>query len=69
MAPNRADILRLYKELLRYSEIITFTDKNYYTNKIKQGFRANKNTPENITFLYKASFICRTPLISKFTKF
>lgn len=56
MNPNRTEILRLYKSLLRYGEVISLTDKSYFKRRIQKEFKENKTASEDITFLYEASF-------------
>lgn len=36
-------ILKLYKDLLRYGQELTLTDKSYYYRKIREEFKKNKN--------------------------
>ncbi|XP_072401474.1 uncharacterized protein [Diabrotica undecimpunctata] len=40
---NRTQILKLYKELLRYSEELKFTDKEYFRKRIKKEFQQNRD--------------------------
>lgn len=41
-SPSRAQILRLYKDLLRYGDSLKLTDKNYFRNRIKKEFLESK---------------------------
>lgn len=37
-----SEVLRLYKNLLRYRQNLKYTDKDYFTSRIKQIFRQNQ---------------------------
>jgi len=52
---SRALILHLYKNLLKYSNQLVYTDKNFYLNKIKRDFRQNKHLTqqEDIRYFYE----------------
>lgn len=51
-------ILKLYKDLLRYGEELTLTDKNYYRLRIKTEFKKNKNLQDDneINFCFEVNF-------------
>ncbi|XP_076757960.1 mitochondrial ribosome and complex I assembly factor AltMIEF1-like [Xylocopa sonorina] len=40
MKPN---VIRLYKDLLRYGENLKYTDKSYFRSRIRQSFKRNKD--------------------------
>ncbi|XP_026463884.1 MIEF1 upstream open reading frame protein [Ctenocephalides felis] len=40
--PSAAQVLRLYKNLLRYGQNLQYTDKDYFCNRIRKEFRNNK---------------------------
>ena len=42
MSTRQREILRLYRDLLRYSEQLKYTDVNFYLNRIKNEFEKNK---------------------------
>lgn len=42
-APTRVEILKLYKNLLRYGEQLKFTNKDYFTRRIRKEFQSNKD--------------------------
>lgn len=42
MSGRQREVLRLYRDLLRYSETLKYTDVNFYLNRIKQEFAAGK---------------------------
>lgn len=51
-------ILKLYKDLLRYSEELSFTDKNYYRQRIKKEFKKNKDLQDEneISYCFEVFF-------------
>ena len=55
--PTNQQVLRLYKNLLKYGEQLQLTDKLYYMNRIRQEFKANKKlkTAEEIEFCFKVN--------------
>lgn len=55
--PTNQQILRLYKNLLKYGEQLQLTDKWYYMNRIRHEFKANKKlkTAEEIEFCFKVN--------------
>lgn len=67
MTIERTQILKLYKELLRYSNTLVYTDKSYYLRRIKQKFRDNQalSDTNDIDFCYKQgrSFLERKRLV------
>lgn len=48
----RSEVLRLYKDLLRYRTNLKYTDKDFFTSRIKNIFRQNQaiGDPEVINF-------------------
>lgn len=42
-ATTSKQILQLYRDLLRYGKQLKFTDKTYYTDRIRAEFKRNKN--------------------------
>ncbi|XP_066247894.1 mitochondrial ribosome and complex I assembly factor AltMIEF1 [Euwallacea similis] len=57
--PNKREILKLYKNLLRYSEQLQFTDQSYFTRRIKKEFKDNKNITDesDISFKFEKGII------------
>lgn len=57
--PTNQQVLRLYKNLLKYSDQLQFTDKSYYVNRIKDEFRTNKSLTksEEIEFNFKVKIL------------
>lgn len=54
--PNTTQILRLYKDILRYGQQLKYTDKNYFYNRVQIEFKKNKDLNDTeITFNYKVS--------------
>lgn len=55
MSVSRAEVLKLYKNLMLYSKSLRFTDVKYYKNRISTEFKQNKSLskPEDITFAFK----------------
>ena len=53
--PNRSQIFLLYRALLKYGEQLKFTDKEFYSKRIKSEFNKNKslNDPEQILKAYQ----------------
>lgn len=43
---SRRAILSLYKDILRYGETLSFTDKKYFKYRIRASFRDNKDLTE-----------------------
>lgn len=43
MRISRQDVLKLYRELINYSKILKYTDKNYYLDRVKSEFIQNKH--------------------------
>ncbi|XP_068898977.1 mitochondrial ribosome and complex I assembly factor AltMIEF1 [Tenebrio molitor] len=39
---TKLQILKLYKDLLRYGQGLRFTDKDYFCNRIRREFRKNR---------------------------
>ncbi|CAF3029303.1 unnamed protein product [Rotaria socialis] len=42
MPTRQLEILRLYRDLLRYSQTLKYTDVDFYLNRIKQEFAKGK---------------------------
>jgi len=42
MSTRHREVLRLYHDLIRYSERLKFTDVNFYLNRIKNEFNKSK---------------------------
>lgn len=57
--PTAREVLRLYRNLLRYGEQLKFTDVKYYTGRIRTEFSKNKTlkSAEDIEFNFKVRFI------------
>lgn len=57
--PTTREVLRLYRDLLRYGKQLKFTDVEYYTRRIRTEFHKNKTleSAEDIQFNFKVSFI------------
>lgn len=56
--PTRTQVLRLYKDLLRYGENLKFTDKVYFKNRVKDEFLSGRSEKDDkvIDFLYQVCF-------------
>jgi len=53
-APSRSQVLNLYKKLLRYSQNLQFTEKEYYLRRIRQEFLNSKtSSAEDAAFQLK----------------
>ncbi|XP_073971007.1 uncharacterized protein [Rhodnius prolixus] len=52
--PTVREILSLYKSLLKYSNHLTLTDKNYFKKRVRAEFKANKELTKlkDIQFYY-----------------
>ncbi|KAK5644874.1 hypothetical protein RI129_006174 [Pyrocoelia pectoralis] len=55
MQPSPKDILKLYKNLLRYGQELQYTDKHYFCKRIKNEFQQNRSLTDitEIQFNYK----------------
>lgn len=55
--PTNQQVLRLYKNLLKYGDQLQLTDKWYYMNRVRNEFKANKSlkTAEQIEFSFKVN--------------
>ncbi|CAF1587276.1 unnamed protein product [Rotaria magnacalcarata] len=42
MPTRQLEVLRLYRDLLRYSQTLKYTDVDFYLNRIKQEFAKGK---------------------------
>lgn len=56
--PTSAQILRLYKDLLRYGQTFKLSEKTYYINWIREEFREKKTltSAEAIEYNYNVCF-------------
>ena len=56
---SRIDKLNLFKRLIKYSNQLVYTDKQFYLHRVKQEFNQNKslNDEEDIKFFYQVSII------------
>ena len=59
MGVSRVQVLKLYKDILRYSNQLIYTDKEYFINRVKNEFRNNKDLTDqsDIEFFYKVSLL------------
>lgn len=59
-APLRSQVLKLYKELLRYGEQLQLTNKEYYMKRIKKEFIKNRDLQDlaDINYSYKVRNKC-----------
>lgn len=48
----RSQVLRLYKDLLRYGQNLQFTDKKYFKYRVKKGFVNNKHLEDTKTIQF-----------------
>ena len=46
-APSRTQVLRLYKDILRYGEELKYTNKTYFKNRVKNEFLSAKSAKDN----------------------
>ena len=44
---NRSKVISLYRQLLRYSENLKYTDKSYFCHRIRGEYNKNKNLTDN----------------------
>ena len=56
-AISRPQVIALYRSLIRYRDTLTFTDKGYYTRRIREEFAKNRNLTEeqDVSFFYQVS--------------
>lgn len=56
--PTTREVLRLYRDLLRYGKQLKFTDVKYYNRRIRTEFHENKTleSAEDIEFNFQVSF-------------
>lgn len=59
MGVSRVQVLKLYKDILRYSNQLIYTDKEYFINRVKNEFRNNKDLTDqsDIEFFYKVCLL------------
>ena len=57
MNANRSNVLTLYKQLVRYGRTLQLTDKDYYFNRIRGEFHANR-TLESTEEIQKLITVC-----------
>ncbi|CAG2175124.1 unnamed protein product [Oppiella nova] len=52
---SRVDKLRLFKELVKYSNELIYTDRHFYLNRVRQEFRKHREltAEEDIDFFYR----------------
>jgi hypothetical protein len=57
--PTGRQVLRLYRDLLRYGRQLQFTDKDYFASRIRKEFKQAKNIEkaEDIIFYFQVSCI------------
>lgn len=62
---HRQQILRLYKDILRYGQQLQYTDKSYFYQRISDEFKKNKNESEStqMNFLYEVCSISQHYLL------
>lgn len=51
--PTAREILKLYKNLLRYGEQLKLTDKQYFAKRIKKEFKTNKGITDETEISFK----------------
>lgn len=51
--PTAREILKLYKNLLRYGEQLKLTDKQYFSKRIKKEFKTNKDITDETEISFK----------------
>ncbi|KAF7286317.1 hypothetical protein GWI33_006046 [Rhynchophorus ferrugineus] len=51
--PKKIEILKLYKDLLRYGQELKFTDKEYFQKRIKKEFKQNKVVTDETDINFK----------------
>jgi len=58
MAITASDVRVLYKSLLRYSDKLIYTDRNFYLNRVRKEVRDNKNLTklEDIEYYYQVIY-------------
>jgi hypothetical protein len=59
-AISRPQVIALYRSLIRYRDTLTFTDKDYYTKRIRKEFKKHRDLTEDndIVFYYQVTFAC-----------
>lgn len=55
MSIQRSQVLRLYKDLLRYSQQLVYSDPHYVARRVKQQFEVNRSLQDakDIEFFYQ----------------
>lgn len=58
MNVSKIQILKLYKDIIRYGQQLKYTDKEYYFHRVRQEFRRNKHLEDvnQISFNYNVRF-------------
>ncbi|XP_048522732.1 MIEF1 upstream open reading frame protein [Dendroctonus ponderosae] len=51
--PTQREILKLYKNLLRYGEQLKYTDKTYFFRRIRKEFKTHKNITDEADVNFK----------------
>lgn len=56
--PSKGQILKLYRDLLKYGKQLQLTDKAYFENRIRSEFKQNKNIvkEDDIVFQYEVCY-------------
>lgn len=69
VSPNQ--ILKLYKDLLRYGQQLRLTDKAYFCGRIKKEFKKNKSLtdPSDIQFNFEVIFLTHAYNFMKYVSF
>lgn len=59
MSITRIQILRLYKDIARYSEELKYTDKDYFLRRVRKEFKKNREleNEKEISFNYKVNHL------------
>ncbi|XP_059607684.1 mitochondrial ribosome and complex I assembly factor AltMIEF1 [Phlebotomus argentipes] len=54
-SPSSRQVIKLYRDLLKYGEQLKFTDKEYFKKRIRKEFEENKHltSSEDILFNFK----------------
>ncbi|RWS00373.1 uncharacterized protein B4U79_07380 [Dinothrombium tinctorium] len=55
MAIGKREVLNLYKQLIRYSNTLRFTDKTFYLQKVRKEFEKNRTLVDasEVDFYYQ----------------
>ncbi|XP_071446092.1 mitochondrial ribosome and complex I assembly factor AltMIEF1 isoform X1 [Hetaerina americana] len=56
--PSPNQVLSLYRSLLRYRKQLKYTDKNYFSKRIRKEFERNRTlAPEESVFQYERGLV------------